>query len=136
MSFPFPSEPILRAVNPHACRGKQLYVLERDFSYESPVFGLITAPAGMATDFASVPRIVWSYLSPEDPAVLFASLIHDHLYGVFGRLPTRRLTRAECDAVFREAMLACGARSTQAAIAHRAVRLFGGSHWKHSPYEN
>jgi len=130
MSFPFPSDPVLRAVNPRACRGKQLYVLEQDFAYNSQAFGLITAPAGMATDFASVPRIAYSYISPESPAILFAAIIHDFLYGVFGQLPNRRLTRAECDSVLREAMLACGARPTQAAVVHRAVRMFGGSHWR------
>jgi hypothetical protein len=130
VSFPFPVEPVLRAVNPNVCDGRQQYVLVEDFPYQSAAFGAIVAPTGMTTDFASVPRIVWSYLSPEDPVILFGSLIHDYLYSVLGRLPLRTLTRSECDSVLREAMLACGARATQAAVVHRVVRLFGGSHWK------
>jgi hypothetical protein len=134
MSFPFPVEPILRAVNPRACDGgKQQYVLERDFSYDSSAFGRITAPEGMQTDFASVPRVIWSYLSPEDPCILWGSLIHDYLYAVGGQLALRRLTRAECDSVLREAMLVCGARSTQAAVVYRCLRAFGGGHWPNFP---
>lgn len=130
MSFPFPTEPVLRAINPHACGGKQRYVLVEDFHYDSPAFGPIVVPAGTQTDFASVPRIVWSYLSPEDPVILFGSLVHDYLYSVNGRLPLRTLTRAEADEILREAMLACGARKTQAWLVHRAVRIGGASHWK------
>lgn len=130
MSFPFPCEPVLRALHPKVCKGKQQYVLVEDFYYHSAAFGPITAPAGSPTDFASIPRIVWTYLSPEDPAILFASIIHDHIYSRRGKLPLRTLTRAECDEVLREAMVACGARKSQAAVAYRAVRMFGGSHWK------
>jgi hypothetical protein len=133
MSEAFPVEPILRPLRPAQCRGKQLYRLEEDFAYLSPAFGAITAPAGMVTDFASVPRIVWSYLSPEDPAILYASLIHDYLYGIGGRLPLRTLTRAECDSVLREAMLISGARRAQAAVAHRAVTWFGARNFLQDP---
>lgn len=130
MTFPFPSEPVLRAVPPRVCDGKQQYVLVEDFTYQSAAFGPIVAPAGMFTDFASVPRLVWSYLSPEDPCILYGSLIHDFLYKTGGRLPLRTLTRAESDEVLREAMLACGARITQAAVVYRCLRMFGGAHWK------
>lgn len=130
MTSAFASEPVLRAAHPSACRGKQQYMLVEDFHYTSSAFGPITAPAGMVTDFASVPRLVWTYLSPEDPCILFGSLIHDFLYAVNGRLALRTLTRAECDEVLREAMLASGARSTQAAVVYRCLRMFGGGHWK------
>lgn len=121
----FPTELHIRAVPAKVCRGKQLYVLERDFAYESQAFGPITAPAGMETDFASVPRLVWTYLSPEDPCILYGSIIHDYLYQCGGRLPLRTLSRADADEVLREAMLVCGARSTQAAVVYRVLRMFG-----------
>lgn len=122
--FPFPL--VVRALPPEQCAGnRQRYELERDFLYLSPAFGTFTAPAGMLTDFASVPRLVWSYLSPEDPCILYGSIIHDLLYQRGGRLEHRTYTRAECDAVLREAMLACRARPTQAAVVHRVLRLFG-----------
>lgn len=129
----FPLEPILRVKHPRACRGKQLYVLERDFTYISPAFGDIIAPAGMSTDFASIPRIAYSYISPESPQILWPAIIHDALYATSGVTESRTFTREEADAVLREAMLACGARKTQAWLVHKAVRMFGGGHWKSLP---
>lgn len=129
---PFPAPLIIRALPPAACDDgrRQQYVLEQDFAFLSTAFGPITAPAGMLTDFASVPRLVWTYLSPEDPCILYGSIIHDWLYQQGGRLPLRRLTRAECDAVLREAMLASGARPTQAAVVYRVLRLFGAGNFR------
>lgn len=127
----FASELFIRALPPASCPdGRQRYVLEHDFVYLSSAFGSITAPAGMETDFASVPRLVWTYLSPEDPCILYGSIIHDLLYQRGGRLPLRRLTRAESDAVLREAMLVSGARRRQAAVVYHALRMFGASNFK------
>lgn len=130
MASRFPSPLVIRAWAPEACQGKQIYTLEQDFAYLSPAFGPITVPAGLRTDFASVPRLVWSYLSPEDPCILYGSIVHDFLYQQGGRLPLKRLNRAEADEILREAMLASGARSTQAAVVYRALRLFGASNFK------
>ena len=127
----FPSHLVIRALSPEECpSGRQLYKLEQDFAYNSEAFGTITVPAGLVTDFASVPRLVWSYLSPEDPCILYGSIVHDFLYQRGGRLPLRAFTRAEADALLREAMLDCGARPTQAAVVHAALRLFGASNFK------
>jgi hypothetical protein len=131
MSSAFPAPLVIRALPPEGCDGgRQQYVLDRDFAYNSPAFGPIVAPAGLVTDFASVPRLVWTYLSPEDPCILYGSIVHDWLYQQGGRLPMRRLSRAECDAVLREAMLICGARQRQAAIVHRALSWFGAPNFK------
>lgn len=130
----FLSDLVIRALAPSELKArglsKQNYSLVADLAYESDAFGPIVIPAGTVTDFASVPRIAYTYISPESPAILYASVVHDYLYGVHGKLPLRRLTRAECDWVLREAMLICGARPTQAWLVYKAVRLFGGSHWK------
>ena len=40
--------------------------------------GIITCEKGMKTDLASVPRIIWNFISPWD--VARAATIHDHLY--------------------------------------------------------
>jgi len=132
----FPADLVIRAIPPARLQslesGRQLYEVREAFRYASPAFGEIEVPAGFVTDFASIPRAVWSYLSPEDPVILYPSVIHDFLYtkppggGAFGRA----ISRADADAVLREAMLASGARSTQAWVVFRSVRLFGGSHWK------
>lgn len=108
----------------------QLYRMLSDLTCVIPNFGRITVPAGFVTDFASIPRIAWTWLSPEDPVVLFPSIIHDFLYSVRGDLSGRTLTRAECDEILRMAMLACGARRSQAWVVHQAVRFGGESRWK------
>ena len=118
----------LRAWPPAA--PKQYYTLLSDLVYESDLFGTITAPAGLGTDFASIPRAAYSLLDPEDPVICYPSVIHDYLYAFQGKTNGRIFTREEADSVLREAMLASGATSVQAAIVYRAVRLFGGSHWK------
>lgn len=110
---------------------RQLYQLTAPLVYESDLLGIITAPQGLLTDFASIPRLAWRYLDPEDPAILYPSVIHDALYSYSGRLPgSRPCTRALADAVLREAMVACGARADQRAVVYRLVRLCGGSRWQ------
>jgi hypothetical protein len=125
----------LRAFTPADVRARksdvQLYRLLADIACVVPGIGTITVPAGFVTDFASIPRIAWTWLSPEDPVVLFPSIIHDYLYDIAGEVsPDRVLTRAECDEVLRAAMLTCNARSSQAWVVYQVVRLCGGSHWK------
>ena len=109
------------------------YTLLADLVYESQKFGRLVAPAGLVTDFASIPRIAFTWLDPEAPVIRLPSVIHDYLYSVSGRVGRIAFTREMADEILRESMLACGARFTQAAVVHRAVRLFGGSHWKLSP---
>lgn len=133
--FPFPDRLLLRALSAPELAGveaeRQLYELQGAFRYRSPAFGDVVVPAGYVTDFASVPRPVWSYLSPEDPVILFPSLVHDYLYTQRGDLGGRAaLDRRQCDVVLREAMLSCGARPTQAWVVFAAVRAGGGSHWR------
>ncbi len=108
------------------------YTLLSSLTFVSAVHGPITAPAGMETDFASIPRFAFGYIAPDDPAIEYASVIHDFLYNIRGALQQDRapLTRQQCDAVLREAMLASGARPAQAAVVYSIVRIFGGSHWK------
>lgn len=121
-----------RILPPNELNGnRQLYELTEDLSYQSEILGLITVPKGFLTDFASIPRIVWNVIDPEDPCVLYPSVIHDALYSWSGAMPDSKLfTRDQADQVLREAMVICGARIDQRAIVYRMVRLFGGSHWK------
>lgn len=110
--------------------GAALYQLLEDFSYHSDELGLITAPAGLITDFASIPQAALSFIDDDAPAILFGSIIHDQLYQTKGRregLPD--VTRQQADALLAEMMGLCGAPRWQRAVVYRAVRLFGGSHW-------
>jgi hypothetical protein len=109
----------------------QLYEITRDFSYESDKLGrTITVPAGLITDFASIPRAAWEFIDPEDPIIAWPSVIHDYLYTCKGTLPDgTKYRRIQADAVLREAMEACGAGSLIRESVYQAVKAFGGSHW-------
>ncbi len=133
-AFPFPLK--LRALAPEELKvqesDRQLYQLLEEFRYVSPVFGEIIVPACFTTDFASIPRPVWNLLDPEDPVILFASVVHDYLYTRRGDLGLgSRVTynRQQADQVLREAMNACGANAFQSSAVYYAVRLGGGGHW-------
>lgn len=136
--FNFIGRPALEALPPHDHRvrkaGRQLYQLIREFSCETPEFGTITAPAGMVTDLASIPRAAFTWMSPDNPVILFPSLIHDVLYETQGRAASdfAPLSRKQSDDLLRKLMLACGARSTQAWLVYQAVRIGGGWNWKPS----
>lgn len=108
-----------------------LWELLADFSYISDrLRGIVVVPKGMITDFASIPRSVWGVISPDDPMILFPSVIHDYLYSVKGVLPDgRTYSREDADAVLREAMEACGAESLMREAVYQAVRSGGASHW-------
>ena len=131
----FPDKLILRALAPdeiQALGGSvALYEVREPFSYDSALLGLISVPAGLITDFASIPRAAQWYMKDDDPGILFPSVIHDFLYSMQGVLPMtgKAYTREQADGVLREAMGVCGARGDQIAAVYRAVRWFGGSHW-------
>ena len=123
----------LNSLPPWECKdGVQLYEVAGDFSYQSEKLGrIITVPAGLVTDFASIPRPVWNVIDPEDPRIGWASVIHDYLYSHQGTLPDGfTYTREQADAVLREAMEVCGCESILRNIVYDAVELGGASHWK------
>jgi hypothetical protein len=133
----FSTELLLRALSAAEVKAaesdRQLYVLASELRYESDLFGEIVVPAGFVTDFASIPRAALWYVDDDDPAILFASVVHDYLYtkkGDLGRGTNLILSRQNADEVLREAMLVSGARKAQAFVVYSAVRLGGGSHWK------
>lgn len=81
---------------------------------ESPII----VPSFFSTDFASVPRPLWN-LFPPDGSYTPAAVVHDWLYRktVF--------PRSLCDAVFLEAMKACGTTWAERTVMYLAVRLCG-----------
>lgn len=95
--------------------------------------GIVTCTSGMKTDLASVPRIVWSVISPWD--VARAAVIHDHLYAslrkyyhsdVFNKSVWRK-ARKLSDNVFLWGMQSADPSVSSFKIwsAYLAVRLFG-----------
>jgi len=105
--------------------------------------GRITCKKGMKTDLASVPRIIWNFISPWD--VARAATIHDHLYATLRRYFTDNVSenknvkdkalnkkiwskaRALSDKVFLLGMRSADPKvpSWKVQSAHSAVRLFG-----------
>lgn len=91
--------------------------------YQSDVAGAtFTAPAGMVTDFASVPRAPFAYMLFGDRASE-ASVIHDYLYG------SHLVPRAMADAVLREASAVTGVSWFARNSMWLGVRAFGWLHW-------
>lgn len=78
--------------------------VQEDFYYDTEVgkLGRITVPKGFITDFASIPRFLWSVLPPAG-GYGKAAVVHDYLYRTPGAW-----TRGEADAVLKEAMEVSG----------------------------
>lgn len=100
-------------------------------------------PKGFITDFASIPRWLWS-ITGWTPGGLQqdAAIIHDYLYQREGRPREKdvslleitrpwpaRFTRKECDDIFYAAMIELGVNSVKAATMTKAVNIFGRFAW-------
>lgn len=83
---------------------------------------IIRVPAGFNTNFASVPRIFWTILSPIDEYAK-ASVVHDWLYFCGSH------TKTEADNIFKEAMEVLNTPKWKIACMYWAVRLFGFFAW-------
>ena len=79
----------------------------------------ITVPDGTRTDFASIPRPLWSLIGHPAGRYAQAAVLHDYLYRS-GRLP-----RARCDALFLEAMEVLGVPWLQRCLMWAGVRVGG-----------
>lgn len=131
----FPDRPKMDGLRPEevaaAKSDSQLYTLLEDFIYISDLIGTVIAPKGLVTNFASIPRPVWNILSPEDPCIMYGSIIHDAIYSAGGRFQGRApVTREEADLMLREAMGVCGAPAWKKFFVYHALRIGGGGHWK------
>ena len=84
---------------------------------------IITVPVGYTTDFASTPKVI-QWLIPPTGQYGKAAVIHDYLYS------TGLYSREKADEIFYEAMLVLGVPKWKAYSMFKAVRMFGGSHYK------
>lgn len=106
--------------------------------YRSEVIkGLVIAPRGFETDFASIPRGLWN-LFPKFGKWNRAAVIHDAAYR--GRLLSRggRMTvvRGLADRLFLEALAACGVGPVKRRLMFWGVRSFGWTAYKGTPRGN
>jgi hypothetical protein len=112
--------------------------LERPFVYRGRT-DHFEIPAGFVTDFASVPRILWSILPPYGEHTE-AAVVHDWLYSVRplvatgrfvgGSLEHRRISRADADGIFRRIMRERGVGFVRRWVMYLGVRLGGWRSWR------
>ena len=110
---------VLRFSDAIYCLTRQIGWLPNNDQLDSKA---VTVPKGFITDFASIPRIFWSFL-PRDGRYTYAAIVHDYLYW------TQSTSRQEADLVLQRAMedFAVDRMSLEAIVT--AVRLGGGSAW-------
>lgn len=109
-----------------------LYVVSEEC--DVPGSGLYI-PFGFVTDFASIPRFLWSILPPHG-AAMPASVLHDAFYTLhplaeFMKDYTPEKERLIADQLFRKNLIAAGISEFQAGIMYRAVRWFGEYRFNH-----
>lgn len=91
------------------------------------VFGLITTiPKGFRTDFASIPRCFYVFLTPIGKHTLPA-ILHDYLYAVGHTL---KITRKQADKIFLAGMKECGVNTFARFLMYFCVRAFGAKFYK------
>ena len=83
---------------------------------------LIEVPIGTHTDFASIPRILWTVI-PRWGKYGNAAVIHDWLYWEQSR------SRKQADDIFLEGMEVLGVSAWKRYLMYWAVRFFGRWAW-------
>lgn len=82
----------------------------------------VTVPAGFVTDFASIPRALWTAL-PRDGDYVWAAVVHDYLYWY------QTTTKDIADDVFNAAMIDFKIPAADRIAIYQGVRLGGASSW-------
>jgi len=99
-----------------------LWELYQPFTFEYGKM-VIIIPIGFKTDFASVPKWLWSFI-PSIGTYCEASLKHDFLYTVAA------FKRKDVDKLFlKDMLLIAPKRKGRAYVMYWAVRLFGWIRW-------
>lgn len=106
--------------------GDRVYYLNREHTWTPAKatvgLGTVVVPTGFVTDFASIPRLFWAVLAPDDDYML-AAVVHDWLYW------QQDLSREQADLAMRLGMEELRVEAWKTAAIHRAVRLFGQVAW-------
>lgn len=103
-------------------KGRAVWKLDTPMIYETDAGQTITVPAGLETDFASVPRVPIVYDLWGDRAH-HEGVLHDYLYR-YNSEPV--VPKWKADALFLEAMKSRGAPWWVYLPMYRAVVAFGG----------
>lgn len=104
--------------------GRLHFELVERLEYSTLAGGLTVAvPKGFITDFASVPRLLWSVFPPMG-RYSRAAVIHDWLYS-----NSKTCSRFLADAIFRDAMKDLGVPMWRRVVMYYAVRICGWKGW-------
>lgn len=126
---------------PETRDGRTLWAVGKPIVYRTLAGDLITVPAGMTTDLASIPRMLATSLPPDGPWAR-AAVVHDFLFETAGSCIltqkdprtgkvhtypngcTRKTpyTRAEANEVLRQAMAALGVPAWQRVTIYEGVQ--------------
>lgn len=80
---------------------------------------------GYRSNGMSVPRCLWSIISPQySPVTLFPSICHDWLYD------NPVVSRETADKWYHQALIENGYPKWKSKLVYDAVRIFGKSHWR------
>lgn len=102
---------------------KDLWKVEREFTFFIDAKKTITVPRAFVTDLASVPWAGRLFI-PKDGTHSQAAVLHDWLYEKAGEVEIT-LTRKEVDKLFLDAMGVLGVVAWKRRIMYRAVRIGG-----------
>ena len=98
-------------------------VLQRPMSYQiGKTRDSIVVPAGFVTEFASIPRVLWSELSPVGEHRL-AAIVHDYLYWF------QPCEREETDNLLMIAMSQAGVSDLRRGAVYAGVRIGSADAW-------
>jgi hypothetical protein len=108
------TEPLV--VTPTATGTK--WMTQRDLSFEIGLKGsglIVKVPSGTKTDFATMPRVLWTIMPPHDARFAAAFVLHDHLCRWVG------FSRVVADAILYDALRVLGASLFRAWAVYAAV---------------
>lgn len=87
--------------------------------------GCVDVPRGFITDLASIPQALRNVFNVNGRSRK-AAVLHDYLYCTRG---LGRLSRAECDALFLDALSDCSVDALQRRLMWAGVRVGGWVYW-------
>lgn len=122
MTPEFKTQLVVRLVNDE---DSGVWRLEAPLVYVGEWTGVLCIPVGFETDFASVPRFLFTYMLTGNTAHE-AAVVHDYLY----RTPDFPITREDADKTMREAMEVTGVPAWRRTLIYAGVRAGGASAFK------
>ena len=105
--------------------GKNKWRVYKSFEYHVgtyPSKTIIYVPVGFVTDFASIPRIFWPFISPIDDHGK-AAVIHDYIYTI------RYDKKSVCDKIYLEALIVLKVSRWKQVLLYNGVKYLGWYRW-------